>query len=42
MHKVGYRHAGISTSWINYRALQLYSNYGYQVADWSYEWGRAL
>jgi len=42
LHKVGYRHAGISTAWQNYRAFQFYSNYGYSVADWTYEWGKDL
>ena len=36
MHRVGYRHAGISTSWENFRALLFYSNYGYRVVDWTY------
>lgn len=42
MHKIGYRHAGISTAWENYRAFQLYSNYGYSVVDWTYQWGKDL
>ena len=37
MHKVGYRHATISTDWENYRAFLFYSNCGYHVADWTYE-----
>ena len=36
MHRIGYRHAGISTSWENFRALLFYSNYGYRVVDWTY------
>ena len=37
MHKVGYRHATISTDWENYRAFLFYSNCGYRVVDWTYE-----
>ena len=36
MHKVGYRHAALSTDWNNYRALLFYSNCGYRVVDWTY------
>ena len=36
MHNIGYRHALISTSWDNYRAALFYSNFGYQVTDWTY------
>jgi GNAT superfamily N-acetyltransferase len=39
---VGYRHAAISTALHNYRAALFYSNVGYQVVDWTYEYGRAL
>lgn len=42
MHGVGYRHAAISTSWVNFRACQFYSNYGYRAVDWTYAWGREL
>ena len=38
MHNVGYRHAAISANWENYRALLFYSNVGYRVADWTYEY----
>lgn len=38
MHNVGYRHAAISANWENYRALLLYGNCGYRVADWTYEY----
>lgn len=38
MHKIGYRHAAISANWENYRALLFYSNCGYRVADWTYEY----
>ena len=38
LHKVGYRHAGISTAWKNYRAFQFYSNDGYRMSDWTYAW----
>jgi GNAT superfamily N-acetyltransferase len=40
--EVGYRHACISTDWRNYRAFVFYSNYGYQVADWTYIYARSL
>ncbi len=36
MHKIGYRHASLSTDWNNYRALLFYSNFGYKVVDWTY------
>ena len=38
MHRAGYRHAGISTAWKNYRAFQFYSNDGYRLSDWTYAW----
>ena len=40
MYEVGYRHAGISTAWKNYRAFTFYSNYGYHVVDWTYGFQR--
>ncbi len=42
MHKVGYKHAAISTNWENYRAFLFYSNYGYRVVDWTYEYEKAF
>ena len=42
MHKVGYRHAAISTNWENYRAFLFYSNCGYRVVDWTYEYEKVL
>lgn len=42
MHKVGYRHAAISTNWENYRAFLFYSNCGYRVVDWTYEFVKNL
>ena len=42
MYAVGYRHAAISTSLKNYRALQFYSNYGYRVVDYTYVWDKDL
>ena len=42
MHKVGYRHAAISTNWENYRAFLFYSNCGYQVVDWTYGYEKIL
>jgi GNAT superfamily N-acetyltransferase len=40
MYGLGYRHAAISTSWDNYRALLFYTNVGYSVADWTYGFTR--
>ncbi len=42
MHKVGYRHAAISTNWENYRAFLFYSNCGYRVVDWTYGYEKVL
>ena len=42
MHKVGYRHAAISTNWENYRAFLFYSNCGYRTVDWTYEFVKNL
>jgi ribosomal protein S18 acetylase RimI-like enzyme len=38
----GYRHAAISTALHNYRAALFYSNLGYRVVDWTYEYGKSL
>lgn len=40
--KLGYRHASISTSTDNYRALLFYTNCGYHVRDVWYEYGKNL
>ncbi len=42
MHKVGYRHAAISTAWDNHRAFLFYSNCGYRTVDWTYEFVKNL
>jgi GNAT superfamily N-acetyltransferase len=42
MHKVGYRHAAISTAWDNHRAFLFYSNCGYRTVDWTYEFVKDL
>lgn len=42
MQKVGYRHASISTNLENYRAILFYSNIGYRVVDWTYEYQKAI
>ena len=42
MHKVGYRHAAISTAWDNHRAFLFYSNCGYRTVDWTYEFTKNL
>jgi GNAT superfamily N-acetyltransferase len=40
MQRIGYRNASISTDWENHRALLFYSNYGFNVVDWTYCYGR--
>jgi ribosomal protein S18 acetylase RimI-like enzyme len=40
LQQAGYRHAAISTALTNYRAALFYSNLGYRVVDWTYEYGR--
>ncbi|MDP6041573.1 MAG: hypothetical protein QGG64_23700, partial [Candidatus Latescibacteria bacterium] len=40
--KLGYRHASISTSTNNHRALLFYTNYGYSVRDTWYEYVKEL
>jgi len=42
MHRIGYRHASISTDWENHRALLFYSNHGFRAVDWTYCYGREL
>lgn len=42
MHKVGYRHASLSTDWDNNRALLFYSNLGYRAVDWTYTYEKVL
>ena len=42
MHKIGYRHAAISTAWDNHRAFLFYSNCGYRTVDWTYGFVRNL
>ena len=42
MHKIGYRHAAISTGWDDYRALLFYNNFGYRVVDWTYQYKKVL
>ena len=42
MHGKGFRRAIISTNWRNWRAMLLYSNYGYRVADWTYGFTKTL
>ncbi len=42
MNKVGYRHAAISTNWENYLARLFYSNCGYRVTDWTYEFDKVI
>ena len=40
MRKIGYELTTISTDWRNYRALLLYTNYGYHAIDTVYRWGK--
>ena len=40
--RIGYRHAAISTAWDNYRAFLFYTNFGYQVVDWTYGYRREI
>ena len=42
MHRIGYRHASISTDWENHRALLFYSNYGFRQVDWTFCYRREL
>jgi len=41
-HRIGFRHAAISTAWDNHRAFLFYTNFGYRVADWTYGYSRDL
>ena len=41
-HKLGYRRAGINTNWTNHRAFAFYTNFGFSVLDWTYDWHRTL
>lgn len=41
-HRLGYRHAAISTGWKNHRAYGFYSNHGYHMVDWTYQMERPL
>jgi len=36
MSKVGYEHVAIGTGYDNYRALSFYSNHGFRIVDWTY------
>ena len=38
----GYRHGAISTALSNDRAFLFYTNHGFQVVDWTYEFSREL
>ena len=42
MHRVGYKHAALSTDWDNNRALLFYSNFGYRAVDWTYAYQKTL
>ena len=41
-HERGYRHGAISTAFDNDRAFLFYTNYGFRVVDWTYEFAREL
>ena len=38
----GYRHGAISTAFDNDRAFLFYTNHGFRVVDWTYEFAREL
>lgn len=42
MQNAGYRHASISTNLENYRAILFYSNVGYKIVDWTYEYQKSI
>lgn len=42
LYGAGYRNASISTDWQNHRALLFYSNYGFQMADWTFCYEKRL
>lgn len=42
MRGLGFRHAVISTSLVNYRAQLFYANCGYRTSDWTYGLTRSL
>lgn len=42
MQKVGYRHAILNTVRDNYRALLFYTDLGYKIVDWTYEYAKDL
>ena len=41
-YALGYRRMGISTAWDNHRAFVFYSNFGFEVSDWTYGWSKKL
>jgi GNAT superfamily N-acetyltransferase len=41
-HELGYRGASISTDWNNHRAYLFYTNFGYHVVDWTFEFLKEL
>ena len=42
LDKIGYRNASISTDWENYRAFVFYTNFGYEVVDWTHAYGISI
>lgn len=42
MHKVGYRHASLNTECYEYLPILFYSNCGYRVVDWTYDFVKIL
>lgn len=42
LRQKGYRHASICVIGDNYRALQLYTNEGYRIIDWTHAWRKVL
>ena len=42
MHKIGYRHASLNTECYEYLPILFYSNCGYRVVDWTYDFVKIL
>ncbi|MDE0635410.1 MAG: GNAT family N-acetyltransferase [Candidatus Poribacteria bacterium] len=42
MHKVGYRHASLNTECYEYLPILFYSNCGYKVVDWTYDFVKKI
>lgn len=42
LKKVGYKHTTLSANWDNYPALLLYTNLGFRIIDWTYEYEKTF